>query len=173
MVESIQIRYTPEKNDYIQASRTLSLKTPFFLVLAVIILLSVLASLVILLIPSIGNAQWRNIAIVVLLVGVFYILYYLLFIPFQLSQAYKNNENLQVARVITLSDELIVMNVGDRSVELDWEHVQRVIQGKELYMIIYKDQNQVYPLVPKRAFNQDITEEAFVKFIENKSIPIV
>ena len=173
MVEPIQINYKPEKKDYIQASRTLALKTPTFLILAGIILVAMIASAVILLLPSLRNSNWQRIAIVVLLVGVFYLLYYLLFIPFQLSQAYKGNPNLQVERQIRLTEEKILMMIGDRTAELDWEHVQKVVEGKDLYLIIYRDRNQIYPLLPKRALKDAGEEDAFLKLLKEKSLKVV
>lgn len=173
MVDTIQINYTPEKKDYIQASRTLALKTPIFLILAGIVLVALIASAVILLLPSLRNSNWQRIATVVLLVGVFYLLYYLLFIPFQLSQSYKGNPNLQVERQIRLTEERILMIIGDRTTELDWKYVQKVVEGKELYLIIYRDRNQIYPLLPKRAFKDAGEEDAFLEILEQKSLKVV
>lgn len=173
MVEPIQFSYKPEKKDYIRASRALAMKTPTFLILGGIILAAMTASVVILLLPALRSTNWQQIAMVVLLVGVFYLLYYLLFIPFQLSQAYRGNPNLQVERQITLTEEKILMIIGDRTTELDWEHVQKVVEGKDLFLIIYRDRNQIYPLLPKRAFSDVGVEEAFLGFLEAKSIKVV
>jgi len=173
MVDTIQINYEPEKKDYIHASRVLALKAPTFLILAGIILVAMVASAVILLLPSLRQTNWQRIAIVVLLVGVFYVTYYLLFIPLQMSKAYKNNPNLQVERQITLSEEKLLMKIGEKSTELDWDHVQKVVESKDLYLIIYRGQNQVYPLLPKRAFVDPDEENAFLVFLQEKSIKVV
>lgn len=173
MVDQIQIKYEPEKKDYIRASRALALKTPTFLILGGVILAAMAASVVLLLLPSLQNTDWQRIAMVSLFVGVFYLLYYLLFIPIQLSQAYKGNPNLRIERQITLSNEKILLQIGERSTELDWEHVQKVVEGSELYLIIYRDRNQVYPLLPKRAFVDAEVEKAFLGLLEEKSIKLV
>jgi hypothetical protein len=173
MVQQIQITYIPQKKDYVHASRILALKSPTFLIMAGIILVVMLASVVILLVPSLSEGDWHRIATVVLLVSVFFILYYFFFIPYQLSRAYKGNLYLRVERQITLSEKKLLMKIGERLIELDWEHALKVVDGKELYMIIYRDRNQAYPLLPKRAFGDAAQEEAFLALMKEKSIKVV
>lgn len=65
------------------------------------------------------------------------------------------------------------MKIGEKSTELDWDHVQKVVESKDLYLIIYRGQNQVYPLLPKRAFVDPDEENAFLVFLQEKSIKVV
>lgn len=172
MDSPINLRYTPEKQDYIRASRVLAMNTPTFLILAAMILLAMVAAVVVLVVPGFGDVTWRNIAVVVLLAGIFYTIYYLAFIPYQLIQAYKKNEYLQKAREFTITDQSVHMEIGDRSTDLEWENIQKVIDGGTFYLLIYKADQNVYPFLPKRAFDDPSAESSFLQLLESKSIPV-
>lgn len=173
MNEKIIIEYTPEKNDYIQASKVLAKKTPSFRILAGIILLAAITSIVILFIPSPRYTGWLNVATVTLLVSAFYIFYYLVLIPYQLSRSYQRSDSLKMARRYTLGDEHVLMEIGENSSILPWEKFQKVMEGKEIYLMVYMDENRIYPLVPKRSFPDDAAREAFLTLVKSKSIPLV
>lgn len=168
----IHVRYTPEKKDYVRASRVLARNTPGFVVIALVILLAITAAAFILIFPGIGNATWRNIALVVLLVGAFYVIYYFVFIPLQLSRAYKTNPYLQKEREFTFAEEQVIMGIGDKVTHLDWEHFQKVIDGGSFYLLIYQAEERVYPFVPKDAFEDQKGHDAFLQLLESKSIPM-
>ena len=168
----IHLRYTPEKKDYVRASRVLARNTPGFMVIAVVILLAMTAAAVILLIPGVENATWRNVALVVLLVGAFYIIYYFVFIPLQLYKAYKTNPYLQKEREFTFTDEQIIMEIDDKVTQLDWDHFQKVIDGGSFYLLIYQAEERVYPFVPKDAFEDQRAHDAFLQLLESKSVPM-
>lgn len=168
----IHVRYTPEKKDYVRASRVLARNTPGFMVIAVVILLAMTAAALILIIPGIGNTTWRNVALVVLLVGAFYVIYYFVFIPLQLSKAYKTNPYLQKEREFSFTEEQVIMEIGDKVTHLDWEHFQKVVDGGGFYLLIYQAEERVYPFVPKDAFEDQNGHDAFVELLELKSVPI-
>lgn len=172
MDSPIKLRYTPKKQDYIRASRVLAKNTPTFLVLAAVILIAMVAAAVVLIVPGLGNISWRNIAIVVLLAGSFYTIYYLAFIPYQLTQAFKKNEYLQKERVFTITEQNVHMRIGDRETDLEWEYIKKVIDGGTFYLLIYKADQNVYPFLPKRAFNDPLAEQSFLQLLESKSIPL-
>jgi hypothetical protein len=171
--EKIIIEYTPEKNDYIQASKVLAKKTPSFRILAGIILLVAATSIVILFIPSLRYTGWLNVATVTLLVCAFYIFYYLVLIPYQLSRSYQRSDSLKMNRRFTLGDEHVLMEIGENSSILPWEKFQKVMEGKEIYLLVFMDENRIYPLLPKRSFPDEATRDAFLNLIKSKSVPLV
>jgi hypothetical protein len=172
METPLVFRFKPEKNDYVQASRALANKTPMFIVLASVTLLIMVGSLVVLVVPSVGNPTWNNVAIVSLVVGAFYLVYYFLLIPLQLNGTYKKNEYLQKERTLTVTDEGINMKVADRSSDLAWDNFEKVLDCKDIYILIYKADQRVYPFIPKRAFTEPGSEEAFRKSFIDHDIPI-
>lgn len=169
----LTIRYTPEKRDYVRASRTLARKSKGFLVLAAVTLLVILVSVVILVFPGIGGANLRRIATIALFVGVVYVLYYLFLVPIQLNRAFKANETLRAERKLTFFDDHLRMKLGDQAIELPWENFKRVIDGGEYFLLIYEGSEQVYPFIPDRAFTDDGAKQAFLEFIRAKSIPVI
>ena len=172
MDSAIKIRYTPQKQDYIRASRVLAKHTPTFLILAAVILIGMVAAAVVLIVPGLGDVTWRNIAIIVLLAGSFYTIYYLAIIPYQLTQAFKKNEYLQKERDFTITDQSVHMQIGDRATDLEWENFKKVIDGGRFYLLIYKADQNVYPFLPKRAFEDPSAEQSFLQLLESKSVPL-
>lgn len=172
MDEPLVIRYTPEKDDYLRASRALAFKSTVFKILAGVILFAMLGALIVLLVPGIGNPTWENIALIFLIVGVFYVVYYLVIIPFQFSRAFKKNVFLQQERTYTFTDEAIHLQIGENETDMDWENIQKAVHSKDFYLLINTVEGQGYPIIPKRAFDQAQTQENFVKLLASKSIPI-
>lgn len=172
MDTSLKTRFKPEKTDYIHASRALASKSTIFLVLAIFTILVMILSAAILIFPSIGGGDFKSAAILALIVGGFYFLYYFFLIPFQLSRTYTKNDYLQEERIITFFEDRINMQVGSHSSEMDWENVEKVMHNRNLYIIVYKAQEKVYPFIPKRAFSEAGSEKDFLKLLEEKAIPV-
>ncbi len=172
MEKELVFTFQPEKKDYIKASRTLALKTTSFMIVGILIFLVVIASVVVLLVPGLGDASWRSAALVGLAMGAFYIFNFWLIIPYQLSNAFKRNENLRKARTITLSESEVRMQVGERNIEFPWENFQRVIEKDGFYLMIYKAEERIYPFLPARAFESKTSQEAFLALLDKKDLPI-
>lgn len=172
METPLQIRFTPDKNDYIHASRALASKTPTFIVMAVIIGLIMVSAVLVLLFPDFGDGNFTSAALVTLLVGGFYVLYYLFLIPWQLARTFKKDVYLQKERIFTFFDAHVTMQVEDKSSDLVWENFEKVVEGKVLYLLIYKADQRVYPFIPKRAFSDPAAEEAFKEILAEKSVPL-
>lgn len=172
MEKELVFTFQPEKKDYIKASRTLALKTSSFMIIGVLILLVVIASAVVLIVPTIGDPTWRSAAFIGLAMGAFYIINFWLIIPYQLSNAFKRNENLRQERTLRVSDAGVTMQVGERSTEFSWENFQRVIPSDGFYLMIYKAEERIYPFIPKRAFEGATTKEDFLAVLADKTIPV-
>lgn len=172
MDETLTLRFTPQKKDYIRASRALAARTPGFWVIGGVILLVMVASGAVLLIPSLGQPSWKNIALIALLVGAFYVIYYFVFIPLQLGKAFKDNAYLQKERQLVFSEEGVMMQVGDKSSRLVWENFNRVMDAGDSYLLIYEGTDKIYPFIPARAFDSGELKEAFCKMLEEKGIPL-
>jgi len=166
------IRFTPDRKDYIRASRALAMKSTGFIIIAGTVILAMIAAAVVLIFPSIGTPVWRNTAFVVLLVGAFYILYFFAVIPWQLSRAYKASAYLQQSRELTFSESGVTMTIGEKTSNLLWENFKDVIDGNGFYLLIYEGENRVYPFIPKDAFTTEASEEAFRDVMAAKGIQI-
>ena len=172
MDNPLQIRFKPEKTDYIHASRALASKSTIFVVLAAFTILVMVLSAVLLIFPSIGGGDYMTAAILALLIGGFYFIYYLFLIPFQLSRSYAKNDYLQDERIMTFFDDHITMQIGAQSSDLVWDNVEKVMNGKFLYIIAYKAQEKIYPFFPKSAFSEPGMEENFLELLKEKAIQV-
>ena len=166
----LTIKYIPEAKDYVRASRALAKKSTSFIIMAVLLVLAMAAAAVILLVPSLGEESWDNIAMILLVVGVFYIVYFFAVIPWQLNRAYKKNEHLQVERQFILKDESIGVRIGSEGTELNLDYLEKVVEVDDLYLMIYKDKQKLYFFIPERAFTEEVSEKAFIDYLQDKSI---
>jgi len=169
----LSVSYTPVAKDYVRASRALAKKTTSFIIMAALLILAMLGALVVLLVPSLGDQNWKNIALILLVVGIFYIVYYFAVIPWQLTRAYKKNEHLKVERTFIFTNENIQVKVGEDGTVLNWDQFQRVMDAKDFYLMVFKDGQKLYFFIPERAFNEEMTEETFVDLLYEKSIQII
>jgi hypothetical protein len=173
MEPRLTIRFTPEKEDYVRASRTLAQKSPWFMALAGLILLAVIGSVLLVIFPSLGGENLRSMAHIVLLVSVVYLLYYLFMIPWQLGRAYHANEHLRLERTLSFFDTHLRMGFGDRAVELPWENLQKVVDGGDYFLMMFKGDQLVYPFIPGRAITDMRDREVLLAFFGEKSIPVI
>jgi hypothetical protein len=138
METPLTIRYSPQKDDYIQASRALALKSPLFLILASVVLLAMAASAVILVLNPAGTSTLQSASGIVLLVGAFYLVYYFVLIPFQLTKAYKTTDYLREEREFSFTSEQVKMKIGEDEIEFAWENFKNVIDGRRLFVMVYR-----------------------------------
>jgi len=172
MALPISFRYNPEKQDYIHASRMLALHSRGFLALAVVVIIGMLASAVVLLLPDFGDVLWRNGAVVMLMVGLFFLVYFWGLIPIQLARAYKTTEHLRTERELTLTEKHIRMRVGDDIMELPWANLQKVVYSNHYYLFIFVAENRIYPFIPSRALQDEAEEQALKDLLAEKAIPM-
>ena len=172
MENTLVVRFTPKKEQYVRATRILAKKSPGFMTLAAILALAVIASAVILIFPGLGQQNWNSIALMVILVGAFYLFYFTVLVPMQFSKNYQKNEYLQMEREFIISDEQMIMHVGDKTSNLKWENFQKVLDDKDLYLLLYKAQERFYPFIMKSAFADQESLDAFLSLLSEKKIPI-
>lgn len=168
----LEIKFTPKREDYIQASRLMAAKTPLFIVLAAVTILIVAGSLVGLVFQLFTDPTWQNVALVSLLIGAFYLVYYFFLIPAQLTKTIKKNETLQMDRKFTFGETEVDLMVGKQTSRMSWEHFTHVMAGRKVYVLVYEEVKKVYPFLPKRAFADLAEEETFLDMLKEHNIPV-
>ncbi len=169
----LTLQYTPEKRDYVRASRVLARKSPWFLIVGAVILVAMLGAAVILILPGVGSDGLRQTAPVVLVASLGYALYFLLLIPIQLGRAYQSNPHLRMPRILTFFDSHLEMRIGEQSVELPWAILQQVIDGGDYLLMLFKGDQQVFTFIPNRAVDDGLTRQVVIGFFKAKSIPVI
>lgn len=168
----LQVKFTPNKNDYIQASRLMAFKTPLFVLLAVVTVIIIAGSLIGLVFQLFTDSTWNNVALVSLLVGGFYIFYYFAMVPAQLTKTINKNEALKKERTFTFGENEVDLAIGEKVSPLPWEHFTHVLKGRTMYIMVYEEGKKTYPFLPNRAFADPGSEKAFLAILEQHSIPV-
>ncbi|MFU8826316.1 MAG: hypothetical protein ACNA70_02375 [Brevefilum sp.] len=169
----LTLSYTPEKRDYIRASRLLLKKSPWFLFLAGLIALLVVGAGIVLAFPGLVGAQLRSAAVFVLLFGLAYLVYILLLIPVQLNKAFKTKPHMRMARTLHFFTSHLHMRIGEDGVELPWEHLHQVIDGGDGLLMLFRGEERVFPFIPERAFENRRDRDVLMAFFREKSIPVL
>ena len=173
MTQGLTICYTPTKQDYVRASRALAINSVGFRLLAVMIAGILLISMVMILSLASVSAGWRNAALILFFISVFYILYFFVLIPLQLGRAYRSKAYLRMPREFTFSELHVLMKIGTDSVELHWEDLRKVINASQYFLLIFHAGERIYPFLPKRAFSGKVTQESFLKMLAEKSVRVI
>lgn len=169
----LTLAYTPEKRDYIRASRLLLKKSPRFLFLVGLISLLVVGAGIILAFPGLVGEQLRSAAFFVLLFGLAYLVYVLFLIPMQLNKAYQTKPHLRMARTLRFFASHLHMRIGEDSVELPWENLHQVIDGGDGLLMLFRGEEQVFPFIPDRAFEDRRDRDVLLTFFREKSIRVL
>jgi hypothetical protein len=167
---SLKVHFTPNKNDYIQASRLMAIKTPLFVVLAVLTIVIMVGSSIGLIFQLFTDSITQNVAMISLAVGAFYVVYYFFLTPAQLTKTIKKNEALQMEREFSFSEAEVDLKVGNQTSRLFWDHFLHVLKGRTMYILVYEEEKKIYPFLPKRALTEPGSEEAFLALLEEHNI---
>lgn len=170
MEAKLILRYTPEKQDYIRASRALAFKSAWFINLAVVIVVVMAGSGLILASPGIGGEILRNVALVLFVLSLVYMVYFAIAIPIQLGKAYEKREHLRQERVMTFGEDHLHMQIGEGHVDLPYQDLRRIVVGKRYYLLIFEGERKVFPFIPTRGLDE-AERQAFMAFFQSKSIP--
>jgi hypothetical protein len=79
---------------------------------------------------------------------------------------------MQLPRKFIFSDDKLKMSIADKSTDLEWEHLRKVVFNDGLYLLVYKKDSPVYPFIHERAFQDDAEKESFLNLLNERSIPI-
>lgn len=171
MENTLTIRFIPEKKDYVRASRILSNKSIWFIIFAAVIVLAMLGSLVILAFPHLAPEKYQKTAIILFVVGLFYVLHYFMVIPMQLSRSFTTNEHLRAERVLTFFDSHLRMKIGEHAKDLPWESLKKVYENKGYYLLVFELENEgeVYPYIPERGLEEEDTKQTFHEILQKKT----
>ena len=168
----LQFKFTPNKKDYIQASRLMAFKTPLFVLLAVVVVIIIVGSLIGLVFQLFTDSSWNNVALVSLLVGAFYVFYYFVMVPAQLTKTINKNETLQKERTFIFDENEVQLVIGAHTSRFSWEHFVQALKGRTMYILVYEEDKKVYPFIPNRAFADPGSEQAFLAILDQHGIPV-
>lgn len=165
----IILRFTPNKDDYVIASRAITMRQwSTWLILGIIVFIWVINLLLGLMSE---DTDWISLGISLLPMLLFTIIFGgLIFVvpSFQLGRRIQKNKRLTTETVWIVDDQTIVIKNAHSESKMDWGTFQRVIQLKDYYLLGYSTNKAMAQILPRRAFESSEQETAFRKLLEQK-----
>lgn len=167
----ISFRFAPTKDDYIKSFRIFYLNSwPSWAVLIGLVLSQIIC---------IGSAFVRGdlgfdfggiLPIVLFVFLVFYLAFALVINPMTVTSKVEKDERLSSPVQYEVNDEQIMFKNQFSETKLDWGSFQKVIESKELFLLVHATNKNMFQIIPKRAFASADDEQAF-KNLLNLKIP--
>ena len=167
----ISFRFAPTKDDYIKSLRVFYLNSwPTWAVLIVLVLSKIIC---------IGSAFVRGdlgfdfggiFPIVLFVFLVFYLAFAFVINPMIVASKVEKDERLSSPVQYEVNDEQIMFKNQFTETKLDWGSFQKVIESKELFLLVHLTNKNMFQIIPKRAFASTNDEQAF-KNLLNVKIP--
>ncbi len=165
----ISFRFVPTKDDYIKSFRIFYLNSwPAWAVLIVLVLFQIIC---------VGSAFVRGdlgfdfggiFPVVIFIFLVFYIAFALVINPITVASKVEKDERLSSPVQYEVSDEQIMFKNQFSEIKLDWGSFQKVIESKELFLLIHSTNKNMFQIIPKRAFASADDEQAFKNLLNVK-----
>ena len=168
MEETLKISFTPEKGDYVRASRVLSRQSKLFRIVAALVLVELGVSGLMLISPVARVPGYRSTAQIFFVLGLVFLLYYFLMIPLQLGETFRKTEHMRAERILTFYGTHLNMRIGTGSVDLPWDRFERLITDKGFYILTFTGDDLVYPFIPERAFGDEAAKQKFEQILQGK-----
>ena len=109
----------------------------------------------------------------VLIAGLIYLAYIFFLIPMQLSKAYQTKPHLSMTRSMAFYEQHLMIRMGEQSVNLPWEHLEKVIDDGDYFLMLFRGDEQVFPFIPGRAFTNLSDREALLNFFRAHGITVI
>jgi hypothetical protein len=164
MSKTITFRFTPNKDDYVQAIRAFQLRQKRTLATLVISGILSLAYLCAVTVVGLGHNPFG------LLLIIFFMVYlaFLFFInPLKIGRQVENNERMTCEITWEVNEKEIRITNKYSETRFDWGTFQKVIETKTHYLLTYSNV-KVFQILPKRAFDSLEQHEAFKELLKKK-----
>jgi hypothetical protein len=156
---SLEYKYT--ESEYLAASRLYLFSSPATLIRLTTFVVLVLAGAWLLSILLTDFPAWAMLSLALLVEAS--VLYNILHrVPLQY---FRGDEKFRDKYHLTFSDEGISVKTKQIDSKLAWSLYSKVIEGSNLYLLIYGKDTRTMTMVPKRAFQNRMQEKRFRKMV--------
>jgi hypothetical protein len=157
----ISLEYKTTEGEYLAASRLYLLSSPSTLTRLTTLLVLVLAVALLFSFLFTDFPAWAMLSLALLLEAA--LLYNILYrVPLQF---FRGDEKFRDKYHLTFSDEGISVKTRQIDSKLAWSLYSKVIEGTNLYLLIYGKDTRMMTMVPKRAFQNRVEEKRFRKMV--------
>jgi hypothetical protein len=163
MTQTISFQFTPAKEDYIRAARTIQMSNKRLWPILVAMVLLELCALSAILGGRLGGSplNWMFVLPLPLVV-----LYIFVWGPINLGRQIEKNERFTCEVTWQADDSQILVKNKFSETKMDWGTFQRFIETKDCYYLVYTVNKQMSQFVPKRAFKSKEHEAAFREMLK-------
>ena len=161
--------FIPTKDDYIKAFRTFYLSNwPIWAVLIVFVLSQIICIGSAFLRGDLGSEFGGVFPIVLFIFLAIYLAYALVINPMTIASKVEKDERLSSPVQYEVNGEQIMFKNQFAETKMDWGSFQKVIESKELFLLVYSTNKNMFQIIPKRAFAATDGEQAFRNLLNNK-----
>lgn len=105
-------------------------------------------------------------------VAAFYVLFVFVINPRLIAARAAKDERMSSPVQYEVTGEQLVMRTAFSEVKTDWGEYQKVIDGKEIILLLHHTNKRMFQFIPKRAFASPEDERAFVELARRKVVPV-
>jgi hypothetical protein len=162
-------KFTPTKDDYIKAFRTFYLSSwPVWGVLIVFLLSQIIFFGLAFIRGDLGFDLGGILPIVLIVFIASYLAFTLVINPMTAASKLEKNERLSSPVQYEVNDEQIMFKNQFAETKLDWGSFQKVIESKDIFLLVYTTNKNMFQIIPKRAFASTDDEQAFKNLLNTK-----
>jgi YcxB-like protein len=158
----VRVEYQYTEAEYLAATRLLFFNAPNILVRLIVLGLLLLAGAVMLSVVMTDLFPlWAIVAFVMLIEGG---LFYNLLV--RMPRAYfRGDGKFRDKYEVTFSDEGIMVKTSQIDSKLAWSLYTRVLEGRDMYLLVYGKDTRMMTVVPRRAFKNRDQENQFRELV--------
>ncbi len=167
----LSFQFVPTKDDYIKAFRAFYLTNwPTWAVIIFVLLFQGLCIASAFIRGDINFEFSYMVPLMIFVFILFYFAYALIINPLKVANGVEKDKILSSPVQYQATDEgLVIVNQFSEN-KLTWENFQRVIDSKEVFLLIYSTNKNMFQMIPKRAFSS-IEDELAFKNLAYQKIP--
>ena len=153
----IKIEYLYTEPEYLAATRLYILSSPE-IVARVAVLFALVMAVCLMLTFLVGDFPFWTTIILTLIVEAFLLYNVFILAP---RKYFRGDGKFRDKYQVTFSDDGIAVKTANIDSKLSWSLYTRVVEGAGMYLLIYGKETRMMTMVPKRAFQNRMQEDAF------------
>ncbi len=164
MGQEINIRFTPSQGDYQKAIRAYLKRKPITWIAPAFFLGSIVLYLIYL--PKNITPQTCSPVVMVIMLVPILLVYQWVWVPLRLGHKVWQHDRFRSETVWRISDDKIWVKNQYVESKFDWGMFCKVIETRDLYLLIYTVNKKTFQFIPRRAFESEEQESSFRHLVQ-------
>ncbi len=162
MGQSLTLRYTPNVKDYATVLRLFNLRRISMKVS--LIFLAIAFGLILFVILTKGSPL-TALELIWLLFPPLFVIFTFYLQPIRIAQKAVQNDQLVAEATWEVSDAGVQILSRYGSTNLGWETLKKLVQTRDYYLLLSKENKNSFRFLPRRAFTSPQEEESFLQLV--------